>query len=286
MAVLEQLKSELANLRALEVVTGAFGDISAIKIQSLRQAFDQNSLFYEQISQLYHSVSISAIMNKYIQDSKKHKNNYQTKTLRIALTSNQRFYGTINRDIMDCFFEESSSIHEDRLIIGLTGKDLATGRTNTPPYNILIFQDDNPPKVEIDSLLNLCKPYPRVFVYYPRFVNMLTQKVDRVDIAYSPSELGVHYQPIKFIFEPELPKILDFFEQHIRTLLFNRVMLETQLARTATRLLAMDIAERNAHDLGTAARATMRRAKQSIINRRLLETSQSFKKVKTTNRLT
>lgn len=284
MALLENLKSELASLITLQSVTGAFGDISALKIQSLRVTFEQNSLFYEQISQLYHSVTLSAIINKYIHDKKKGVKDYHPRTLRIALTSNHRFYGTSNRDIMDRFFEESKSIHEDRLVIGHTGKDYVVGRTDIPPYNVLIFTEDTPPKVEVEALLHLCKPYQRVFIYYPRFVNMLTQKVDRIDIAYSPKDLGANYQQIKFIFEPELPKILDFFEQHIRTLMFNRVLLETQLARTATRLLAMHTAERNAHDLTITTRASIRRATQSTVNRRLLETLQSFKKAKARGR--
>ncbi len=272
MALLENLRLELADLSTLRTVTAAFGDISALKIQSLRRAFDQNTLFYEQISQLYHSVTLSATMNKYIRNKQKKKFNYHPKTLRIALTSNNRFYGTSNRDIITRFFEESMSANEDRLIIGLTGKDYASGKTGGPPFNVLIFQNDNPPKAEIDALLNLCRPYERVYVYHPRFINMLTQKVDRVDIAYSPKDVGSTYQQIKFIFEPELPKILDFFEQHIRTLLFNRVLLETQLARTASRLLAMDTAERNAKDLIKQGRTNLRKAKQSLVNRRLLET--------------
>jgi ATP synthase F1 gamma subunit len=272
MALLENLREELANLSILKTVTGAFGDIAALKIQSLKKAFEQNSLFYEQVSQLYHSVSLSAMMNKYIPHKEKQKFKYHPKTLRIALTSNHRFYGTSNRDIMDRFLDESASIHEDRLIIGLTGKDFASGKIGFPAFNVLIFQNDNPPKIEIDTLLNLCRPYERVFVYYPRFVNMLMQKVDRVDIAYSPKDVGNSYQQIKFIFEPELPKIIDFFEQHIRTLLFNRVMLETQLARTASRLLAMDTAERNAQDLIKTTGSNLRKSKQALINRRLLET--------------
>lgn len=272
MALLENLRNELGDLNLLKTVTAAFGDISALQIQSLRSAFEQNSLFYEQVSQLYHSITLSATIHKYIQNKKKTKSLYKPKTLRIALTSNHRFYGTSNRDIMERFFEESASVDEDRLIIGLTGKDFASGKTGFPACNIIVFQNDSPPKIEVDAVLNLAKPYDRVFVYHPRFVNMLTQKVDRVDIAYSPKDVAGKYQEIKFIFEPELPKIIDFFEQHIRTLLFNRVILETQLARTATRLLAMDTAERNATDLIKGARSNLRKAKQSLINRRLLET--------------
>lgn len=272
MAVLENLRNQLADLTLLKTVTAAFGDISALRIQSLREAFEQNSLFYEQVSQLYHSITLSANIHKYITDKKKNKSVYKPKTLRVALTSNHRFYGTSNRDVMDRFFEESTVIDEDRLIIGLTGKDFASGKIGFPAYNMIVFQNDNPPKIEVEAVLNLSRPYDRVFVYYPRFVNMITQKVDRVDIAYSPKDVGGKYQQIKFIFEPELPKILDFFEQHIRTLLFNRVILETQLARTATRLLAMDTAERNASDLIKGAGSNLRKAKQSLVNRRLLET--------------
>jgi F0F1-type ATP synthase gamma subunit len=271
MSVIDTLRMELSDLKALQTVTGAYSDISALKIAELRRAFEQNSIFYEQISQLYHSVRISAVMKKYIKE-KQDVASFRPKTLRVALTSNHRFYGSINHDIMERFISESSSIHEDRMVVGLTGKEYTQARTSLAPAGILIFQHDTPPKVEVEAFLAQTAVYERIYIYYPRFINMLSQTVDRIDIAYFPKEIRQDYQHIDYIFEPELPKILEFFQQHIRTLLFNRVLLETQLARTAVRLLTMDTAERKSRERIGSTGTRMRKAQQSLINRRLLET--------------
>lgn len=272
MALLENLLLEMSDLKTLQSVTAAYSDISALKIQSLRKAFEQNSIFYEQISQLYHSVRVSAVMNKYMKGKNKKSPTFRPKTLHVAVTSNHRFYGTINRDIMDRFISESKSIDHDRLVVGLTGKDYLTGMTNISRYNIIIFQNDSPPKAERDAFLNICRTYDRVFLYYPKFINMMTQTVDKIDIAYAPTDVSAQKRHIQFIYEPELPKILDFFEYQIRTLLFNRVILETELSRTATRLVSMDAAQRQATDLIKKTNSATIKAKQGLINRRLLET--------------
>jgi len=272
MAVIEEIKMELGDLTALKTVTGAYSDISALRIQSLKSAFEQNMLFYEQVTQLYHSIRLTAYMQKYLQKKKKFVSDLHPKTLHVAVTSNHRFYGTLNRDIMIQFMNDSKNRTEDRLIIGKTGKDFAQAHPEIGPYNVLVFQTDMPPKHERDSFLSLSLGYDRVFLYYPRFINILTQTVDRIDITYAPKSLSGGQKHIKYIFEPELPKIISFFEQQVRGLLFARVLLETDLARTATRLFAMDTAEREAQNLIKKTKAELIKAKQSLINRRLLET--------------
>ena len=276
MAVIENIKADLSDLTALKMVTGAFSDISALKITSLRKAFEQNTFYYEQISQLYQSVRLSAYMQKYLKYNKKQKLDTRPNTIHVAITSNHRFYGTINRDIMERFISESKNPNEDRMIIGMTGRDFANSHPEIGPYNCIIFQQDDPPKTEKDAFLKLTKPYDRVFIYYPKFLNMLTQSPDRVDIAYAPKDITGGQHTIKYIFEPELPKILNFFELQIRGLLFARVVLETELSRTATRLFAMDTAERHASDLIKNTKSELRRAKQGLLNRRLLETFSSI----------
>ena len=107
---------------------------------------------------------------------------------------------------------------------------------------------------------------------------MFSQQVDRVDITHSPEPAFTHATDVKYIFEPELPKMLAFFENQVRYILFARVLLETSLSRTATRLISMDAAERRAHRVVKRLRSDISRVRQSVINSQLIASSGQLKK--------
>ena len=74
-----------------------------------------------------------------------------------------------------------------------------------------------------------------------------------------------------YIFEPEFSQMLAFFEEHIKSLLFNRTMLETELSRTAARLMKMTGAEQSATEHIGEKKRELRKAIESLSNIRLLE---------------
>ena len=79
------------------------------------------------------------------------------------------------------------------------------------------------------------------------------------------------------LFEPELPKILEFFNRQVRRLLFIRIMLETDLSLTAARLLSMSAAEERSSDLIKEKQSEIRKTLSSFINAKLLETFSSIR---------
>jgi len=267
MANIEELKSELHTTKTLRTITGAYSDVSALRIVGLKKAFEQNSLFYEQISQLYHAVRISEHFRQ-IKDDRPLK----PKTLHIALTSNQHFYGNINRSIMEEFFSETENSSNDRLVIGITGKEYCQANTKSSGYSFLVFESETPTKEEEQYILRVCDEYDRVFVYYPKFITMLTQVADRKDITFAPTPTFRHQREIKYIFEPELPKLLAFFRHQIRSVLFSQVILESILARTATRLVSMDTAEKKAEEKIREFERIIRTGQQASLNSALIET--------------
>ena len=75
-----------------------------------------------------------------------------------------------------------------------------------------------------------------------------------------------------FIFEPEIGKILDFFETQVTNLLIEQTFLDSELSRTASRLISMDQAQSSADDYLSEQRTILAQAKKNIINAKLLET--------------
>ena len=114
------------------------------------------------------------------------------------------------------------------------------------PYEPIVFNSELPTEVELAVLSKRLVDYQKVLVYYPRFMTVLSQLPSLVDItgltASTTGEKGENY----YIFEPEIGKILDFFEQQIMQLLLEQAFLEAELARIGTQLTTMDNAQQRA----------------------------------------
>lgn len=275
MASIGIITEELQTLNVLRLLANAFIETSAIKIKNIRTAFESNKTFYEEVTRLYHLVQYNAYIAKRL--NKKSEENI--KTLSVALTANHRFYGGANIETMKKFMETTEGTTTDRLVIGVTGIDYLASIGYPQPFQRMQFAMDLPTYDETFKFLNAVKPYKRVIVFYTKFVSLLTQSTGVTDITQSiQTGEDLPEEEIHIIFEPELPKILDFFENQIRMLLFLRVLLESDLARTATRLITMTAAEQRIEELHKERETELRKARRSRKNRELLETFAGIKK--------
>ncbi len=263
---------ELSDLETIGFVASALFDVSAEKINRLRQAFDKNKAFYDEIATLYQAIKQSAFDRGELQK----KSRRTIPTVAVAFTSNTRFYGSINAEIIAAFEKHMTTTGKgsDYIVIGRTGKMLmeaSLGRAAAPAY--YTFAEDEPSSDEINQFLERVEPYDQVTMFYPSFVNVFTHTVATRDVTYWPKEQrkADTAESFDYIFEPELPKILQFFETRVRYLLFKRAMLESELARTASRLFAMNQAEDRAHGEAVRLGRAIRKESANFSDLRLLE---------------
>lgn len=269
MPVISDLKLELDEVQTMKFISSAYTEASAVKLRNIRGAFEANRQFFEEISHVYHLVKlVSAKRPKNIKLPKS-----EDKTLYVAITSNQRFYGNLNVNIIRTFLSDTEKVECDRLVIGSTGKESLESTKFKNQYTPLLFAKDFPTRQETNSFLEASTKFSKVILYYPKFVTLITQTVAKVDITQSAkSEEKGSEEEIHIIFEPELAQILVFFERQVRALLFLRVMLEADLSRTAARLLTMSAAEERADQLIKEKKMELRKVMRSFINTQLLET--------------
>ena len=64
MPELTELREELTEITTLKYVSAAFSEAASARIVGIRKAFEQNQEFYEEISQVYHTVKVSAELIK------------------------------------------------------------------------------------------------------------------------------------------------------------------------------------------------------------------------------
>lgn len=281
MPVISDIRDQLGDLTTMQFISTAFTEASALKIKNIRAQFERNMTFYEEISNLYHLLKVSATSLNLKHLDKKKGQTEKLSTLSVAVTSNMRFYGSLNVDTMSEYLKQIKTYETDCLVCGQTGIDYMSSAGSTKPFEKIVFARDVPTNEEVAQVLEHTRKYERVFVYYPKFVTILSQTIGRTDITQSAPTESINQQDlIQFIFEPELNNIIDFFEIQVRSLLFRRVMLEAELSRTAARLLVMSSAEERADTGVREKRMELGKALRTLKNIQLLETFSGMSKWK------
>ncbi len=269
MSLVNNLRKELSELKAIDYITSVFTDINAAKLKRIQESFKINAQFYEEVGKSYHLVNLIANKKGLIK-KKKHKE--KEKQLYIIVTSNHRFYGTLNIDVLEKAVGDYSKMQEKPacIVIGQTGKDYFQTEQPAEDWEPVIFKRDYPDQEEVNSLLSKVESYKKALVYYPRFVSVFEQIPSVMDITQKPSKTQSEFQDIDFIVEPEIPKMMKFFKQQVTNLLFNRTVLEAELSRTAARLWAMTRADERAQSSLNTLRQKVNKAEKSEKNARLL----------------
>lgn len=270
MSVIGDLKQEIQDLETLAEVTLSFTEINSLKIKKIRASFERNRRFYEEIQAVFH------LVNLYSQKRQpKLKRLKRPEMVQVAVTSNSRFYGSLNLRAID-EFEKNLVPKSELMIIGRTGVSYANSKKNFPKFEPIKFKKDLPSGPEVVDLVKSLEDYQKVLVYYPQFVTVISQKISRLDITQSIEEGELPENQVEIIFEPEVEQMGQFFSQQMRAVLLNRVFLETDLSWTSARLMAMSEASEKDAALAKSRRVDLNNALRAWQNARLIETFSSL----------
>lgn len=275
MSIIKELQENLESLQTTRFVTTMLRDISATRLQAIRAEFDKNALFYREMHKLDALVQTYALKHSLL----KNENSTTGKQVFVALTSNKRFYGTINREITERFIGRMAKDSDSAYImIGQTGKQHLEHTEYADKCAYWEFVDDEPTDAEILSLIKLLSDYESVFVFYPTFINSFRQEVGLIDVTHKSEPEFAERIEIDYIFEPDIEELMVFFETQVRLILFNRVLLETKLAQTGARLSRMQRARERAGELVGEERHAIHKEVMALGSKRLLETFAGFQK--------
>ena len=271
MPTLNQLNAVLEDVSSLKMVAQAYTEISAIKLQKIRSGIERNRIFFQEITSVFRMVKVAADQRGREQAVPAAR---KKKAVSILLTSNQRFYGDLEYHLTQFFTEHTSTFNTDRIVIGSTAKDFFRAMAQPPPHQLYLFSSDIPPLEELRKLVDTLTDYEQIFVYYCRMQSVLVQTPSVVDLLQKPPEHYLMSKEHSFhsIFEPDIDEMLQFFNTQITMLLLEQIFLESELARTAARLTAMNQAELNADDMIKKQRRLLASAKRSLDSARLLDT--------------
>lgn len=271
---IKEIDAALEEGLSLKQIAQAYSEIANLKIKHIRNDVERNRVFFEEIARVYGMVKALALKKKIVLQKPK-------KRLCILLTSNYRFYGAINSSLVAYFIGSTRQLPEiDRVVLGKDGIEYFRAAKVLPNYQEVVLKDDMPNSQELINLVNLCADYTQVLVFHAKFKSLLMQRATFTDVTAVSSYLKTYVKEVQentghlaehFIFEPELAKILKFFDSQILTLLLEQTFLESELSRTASRFISMDQAESEANKFIKQYQTLKAHAQTSLINNAILE---------------
>lgn len=244
---IKEIDAALEEGESLKAIAQAYSEIANLKIKRIRAEVERNRVFFDDISKIYGIVKAFAIKKKVVVAKPK-------KRLCILLTSNRRFYGAINTSLINYFIGSTRELPDvDKIILGKAGINYFKATKFLPNYQEVLLENDMPTNLELSNLVKICADYNQVLVFHAKLKSLLTQSATFTDVTALSMYMRNFYLKafnsksgenfIRFIFEPELPRILKFFDNQVLTLLLEQTFLESELSRTASRFISMDQAE-------------------------------------------
>lgn len=264
MATAKQLLKTVEEARTLKLITQSLGEMSAIRLRRIRSGVEKNRLFFEDIAKVYHSVKLYATQKRIPLPLKNNK------TVSIVLTTNEHFSGDLSNNLIDYYLNQTNSFPTDRLIIGQSGINYFKTNFNGD-YQILVCQNDLPTYEELKEISKIINSYQRVLVFHTFARTMLSQITVVKDITESSYVDESQSSTLQYIFEPEIEKIVNFFDTQINVLLLEQTFFEAELSRIAARLIVMSQGERSADSYLKEQTQLFINAKKSLNNAKIIE---------------
>ena len=190
----------------------------------------------------------------------------------VLMSANNRLYGDILPKIYKLFYEQAKGNSADIVIVGKQGKEFVEQLKLPNPYTYLEMPDTTIPQHIIKQLTDILYPYEKVTVFCGKFNNIISQVAVQTDISgHLPEENESEKAALKFLIEPSIEEVINFFETLIFALLLDQTIHESILARFASRIKAMEAAQNYIEKQLKLTMIKQRRQKDMDSNRKQLE---------------
>jgi F0F1-type ATP synthase gamma subunit len=245
-----QLKTNFELLETIRSLCVAYEQISVMKMKKIKDAVLYTRSFYDELSEVYlqmkttykNQVMSLAKKNKIKEPEKLLLMGKNEKTVAVLLSANNKLYGDILNKVFYKFVEETKNKDINLVIIGRLGKDMYDDLGSPKPYTYFEIPDSDLTVNDLKPVINSIIKYSTINVFFGRYESFFSQ------LALSKNITGdivmgndKELKDNKFYyFEPNLEKILLFFETQIFSNFFKQTAYEGQLARYASRISAME----------------------------------------------
>ncbi|PIT89358.1 MAG: hypothetical protein COU27_00735 [Candidatus Levybacteria bacterium CG10_big_fil_rev_8_21_14_0_10_36_7] len=242
---LKDLSEEQTFMQILQTIATAYQEISVMKMREARGYIDHARLFVNMLKDVFESLRYSQKVLHNLEG------NFEGKKplAKILITANTKFHGDILHKIIDSFMKEQDD-KGDTFLIGRIGRELLNEYQQTKNIKLYNIPDVNIKMSVLQPLIKELLGYRRIIVYYAKFKSIIEQDPVVTEISNINKLLDEEPQAEKelrekktvpiYMFEPSGEVIASFLNDNVVISLVRQSILETQLARYASRIKAMN----------------------------------------------
>lgn len=247
MATKRQLETEKMGLVEIKSLVEAYEEIAAMKMQKVRTAVLTAREFLGGLSEIFGEVKFNYAQEVLTLERKKIRLGKVGKTVAVWISANAGLYGDIVERSFNLFTDYLAKNQAEVVVVGRLGTKMMADRLPKILYNYYDLEDD---RVEVEDLVLIMRyllQYQKIVVFYGQFKSLVNQVPVATSVSgdeiYQGSQGGQGKH--KYLFEPKIADVLDFFEGQMLTTMFEQTVHESQLAKFASRLMSLDTAVEN-----------------------------------------
>ncbi len=274
MASIKEIKENLEMITAIKNIAGTYQEIANLRMNQIREKVLKNREFFNELLGTYQRIKSAyflSLRKGWILEEKTYFRRAEKEKLVLFLSANQFFYGSLVLDIWKETQKYLKKNKADLAIVGRTGKYLAEGTGLGHKIFYFELNDVKPEKERMGEIIEFIKNYKKIIVFHGRYEKVLVQKPIISDISGRLLFEERLEKVSPYLFEPSPEKVLEFFENEIIAVLFNQTVLEHQLARYASRVMAMYRATENAKNMAKKLSITENKLKRQKISKKQTE---------------
>lgn len=235
---------------SLKALVEVYGEIASVRMHKIRQFVLHNRSFLSSIHDIFTDVLAGyvATLSKNINATQNGRVTFLAhngKNVAVFLSANTGFYGDVIKRTFNKFIADVRSKNLEVTIVGKSGLNLFTASEPSRPHTYFSLPDYGIDKARLDEIIRHLVQYDEIYVYYGEYVSIINMRPNVLKISSGASISAENKPKTSYIFEPSVEKILMFFETEIFASLFDQSVRESQLAKFASRILAMDTASQN-----------------------------------------
>lgn len=273
------ITKQIRELEVLQVLTDSYAQISSSRMKSTRDTVVLSRDFLYEIQQIFKELQ-SSYRDEFVKLARKKgfkKGDKITflahngRKVAVFLSTNTGFYGNLIKKVFTIFSEDMQKENMEATIVGKLGLNMFKEVFPDKSYSYFDLSDYTVDRDKMADLIKHLVQYEEIHIYFGKFKSIVNQGVDKVVIsAETQLEEGKKEKATKYLFEPSLEEILMFFETEMFSSVFEQTIRESQLAKFASRMLAMDQAGVKIRELLETTKLQDSRMTHYINNRKQL----------------
>ena len=281
----KEYTQEIDAMSGFRSLVRAYQQIASVRMKKTREAVVSNRDYLDQIEAIFDAVRESYAREAQKLATKKSSKkdtitflSHNGKNVVVLLSANSGLYGEVLESTYEAFSKEVKSSPVEVTIVGKHGRGRFVSEYPTKPFTFFEISDEKFESSELNELIRHIVQYDEIHIYYEKFINVIKQIPDKYIIS---SEVSLtksdKKETISYLFEPSLEKILMFFETQVFGARMEQIAREGQLAKFASRVMAMDRANENIRERIGKLELGKLRARHAVTNRKQLNRSASMR---------